>query len=85
MAASGCAWLVTPDVRPGVSEAGNVAEFGNMPRRLARLVGARDPLKSVWVDDAKAHSPTLAVGGTRPHRVGDTGGAAQGCLSFSPV
>ena len=59
MAAPDGAWLVPPNVRPSVEEAGKVTQFGNMPRRLARPVRARDPLKSVWVDDAKTHWPTL--------------------------
>ncbi len=55
MAAPDGAWLVPPNVRPSMKEAGKVAQFGNMPRCLARPVRARDPLKSVWVDDAKTH------------------------------
>ena len=59
MAAPDGAWLVAPNVRPSMEEAGKVAQFGNVPRRLARPVRARDPLESVWVDDAKTHSTTL--------------------------
>src|SRR5215217_5335149 len=50
MAAPESSWFVPPNVCPGVQEAGKVAQFGNVPRRLATPVRARNPPESVRVN-----------------------------------
>src|SRR2546423_1881257 len=48
------AGLVAPGVRAGVGEAGQVAQLGDVARRLAGLVRARAPHELVGTDDPEA-------------------------------
>ena len=61
---SGRVWsgrFVAPDVRAGVGEAGQLAQFGDMAWRLLGLVVAHRPLELVETDDAKDHAGSLAL------------------------
>ena len=66
MAASLRAGLVTPDVAAHVREARAVAQLRNVPRRLVRLVGTRDPLELVRTNDVIGHLRSLGPAGRRP-------------------
>src|SRR5438045_6593684 len=61
VAASLGAGLVTPDVRPGAGEAGQVAQLGDMARRFGRVVRTCHPLQLVRTDRAKAHAGSLKL------------------------
>jgi hypothetical protein len=58
--------FVAPDIPARVRESGNVAQFGDAARRLARLVRPSDPLELVWPDDAKSHPLTVHTDGAAP-------------------
>lgn len=53
--------LVAPDIAANVREAGAVAQLGDVPRWLAELVGACEPLELVWTNDAIPHRASLST------------------------
>src|SRR4051812_38627873 len=57
VASSLCAGLVAPDVAAHMREASAVAQLGDVPCRLARLMGTREPLEVVGAYDVIGHSP----------------------------
>jgi hypothetical protein len=59
MPASLGAGFVAPDVAAHVCEARAVAQLGDMPSRLARLMGACEPLELVGTDDVIGHGTSL--------------------------
>src|SRR3954449_6623611 len=56
VASSLCARLVAPDVAAHMREASAVAQLGDVPCRLPRLVGTREPLEVVGTYDVIGHS-----------------------------
>src|SRR4051794_12595437 len=50
------AGLVAPDVAAHMREASAVAQLGDVPCRLARLMGTREPLEVVGTYDVIGHS-----------------------------
>src|SRR3954452_22191278 len=56
VASSLCAGLVAPDVAADMREASAVAQLGDVPCRLARVVGTREPLEVVGTYDVIGHS-----------------------------
>ena len=55
------AGLVAPQIRARVGEAGELAQLGDVARRLVRLVGPRLPHGLVRTDHAEAHAATLPM------------------------
>jgi hypothetical protein len=53
--------LVAPDVAADMREAESVAQFGDMPRRLTGLMGAREPLKLRGPNHVVAHRASLST------------------------
>src|SRR4051812_27772968 len=68
VAASRRPGLVAPDIPAHVREARAFAQLGDVPRRLARLVGTRDPLELVGTDHVVGHRASLKTVATSPAR-----------------
>src|SRR3954454_2098963 len=66
VAAARRAGLVAPDIPAHVREARAFAQLGDVPRRLARLVGTREPLKLVGTDHVIGHRASLETVATSP-------------------
>jgi len=61
VAASRRPGLVAPDIPAHVREARAVAQLGDVPRWLARLVGTRAPLELVWTNHVVGHSTSVEL------------------------
>src|SRR4051812_34619192 len=66
VAASRRPGLVAPDIPANVREARAFAQLGDVPRRLARLVGTREPLELVGTDHVIGHRASLEIVATSP-------------------
>src|SRR3954451_14939096 len=66
VAASRRPGLVAPDIPAHVREARAFAQLGDVPRRLARLVGTREPLELVGTDHVIGHLASLEIVATSP-------------------